>query len=522
MGFRLLVGCVLFTSLTACPSDPRECYTTQDCFDQERTLTACVNGQCLRQCVQDEDCQYLSSACADEDQSCKDQVKKLQSEQSICENFLCVSACPDLACAANEQCVQGRCTFFYESFEADKSGDVVNLQSLGWNAIDWPLANPHLRVAWSGGAVCVDGSDRDRCAGSASDGEYFALIQRNQSTARAERKLGTTCRDCACCLACRDPFSRTSTTSVCPGLVYPQINECSETIHPQCQTVCDSCSACPDEAEGVVTASNLNACELQTAAHACEACLVYNQCLKVKEDENRPCPGDAVSYPECAGEDMSAWTQADCTRCLVKECASLEDDCHNCRQAATLKAAHPDEPERWRDIEARCIARGALACLESPKSTTRSDLSDDEQALASPEIDLSQVKGDTVLQFDFVAFDLQNSFIRVIQGSEESTWPTEQQQVRVQICKSDCNQSASWSDAKFASSASLATIPASIERMNGLLYTQQVPTDWKLSTRSVRIPKEMTSKTFRFRFVPYLERDALLAVDNIWVKDVSQ
>jgi len=49
-----------------------------------------------------------------------------------------------------------------------------------------------------------------------------------------------------------------------------------------------------------------------------------------------------------------------------------------------------------------------------------------------------------------------------------------------------------------------------------------VPTDWKLSTRSVRIPKAMTSKTFRFRFVPYLERDALLAVDNIWVKDVSQ
>jgi len=522
MRLRTFIGWSLLSCLLACPNDPPECYTTQDCFDEGRTLTECVDGQCLRACVQDVDCQYSATACAQDDEACKAQVTQLQSKQSVCEDFLCIPACPDVACPEGAECTEGRCTFFYEGFEAEKPGDFVTLEALGWNAIEWPLTNPHLLVAWSGDSGCAADSDRDRCAGPSSDGQYFAVVQRSQATARAQRKLGTTCRDCACCLACRDPLSRTSSTSVCPGLIYPEINECSADVHPQCQSICDSCAQCPDEAAGVVVESDLNACELQIAPRACEACLVYDQCLETKEAENRPCPGDAMTYPECAGEDMSAWTQADCTRCLVKECASLEDDCHNCRKAASLKVAHPDEPERWQPIQDRCTALGAQACYELPKATIRSDLTDEEQALESPEIDLTKASGRTVLQFDFIAFNLQERYIRVVQGDDEVSWPSEAQRVSVQFCKSDCQNPSAWAEAQFDVSKAAATFPGPQERKNGLLYTEQNPVDWKISTRSVLIPEASRTKTFRFRFVPFLDRDARVGIDNIRIRSFEQ
>jgi hypothetical protein len=513
-----LLSIVIFFGAIGCPDDDQECQTTQDCFDQGRTLTQCIGGQCQRQCELDIDCGYLSGSCAQDDMACLDELATLMSTKFICEDFVCLKGCPDVACPAGARCVDGRCGYFDESFEPDNNGDFVTLEGLGWNSVAWPLTNTRLVVAWSGDGDCTLVGDRDRCAGPAAKGSYFAVVQRSQATARAPRTLGMTCRDCACCLACRDPLSRTSTTSLCPGLNDPNINMCSSDVHADCQSVCDSCAQCPDETAGVVAETGLNSCELQTAPKACAACLVYDKCLADKQAENRACPGDATTYPECMGDTPSERTQADCDRCLLKECASLEDACLVCRKAGRLKATHPDEPELWRTLEASCDSLGADACYEIPKATIRSDLTSDEQALESPGIDLTKASDPLVLQFEFVAYNLKETYIRVIQGEDEAQWPVEKERVLVQLCAKDCDNPSSWKDGAFDVTNESAIVPADGQRNNGLLYTQQNKADWKLNRRHVIIPDNMKTKDFRFRFVPFLSQDSRVAIDNIIVR----
>ena len=203
----LFVGLLL---VHGCPNDEEACNTTQDCFDQGRTLTQCIDGQCQRQCEYDLDCQYLPGSCAQDDQACKDELKTLVATKFVCEDFVCTQGCPDSPCPNGSSCFEGRCAYYNESFEAESEGDFLTLQSLGWNATDRVLSNNRLLIAWSGDVDCEFDGDRDRCAGPAADGAYFAVLESSQATAGAPRELGMTCRDCACCLACRDPFARTS------------------------------------------------------------------------------------------------------------------------------------------------------------------------------------------------------------------------------------------------------------------------------------------------------------------------
>ena len=176
---------------------------------------------------------------------------------------------------------------------------------------------------------------------------------------------------------------------VCPGVRYPDVNMCSDTILPECQAVCDSCSQCPDDPV-IPTSAGLNSCEARVAPKACDACIAYDECLASKEAENRPCPGDASTYPECVDGDPASRSAVDCQKCLFKECSALEDNCLACKKAAGLKTSNPDEPELWRDLQATCDSRGADACYEVPKKVIRTDLSFDEQALESPVIDLNK------------------------------------------------------------------------------------------------------------------------------------
>jgi hypothetical protein len=220
------------------------------------------------------------------------------------------------------------------------------------------------------------------------------------------------------------------------------------------------------------------------------------------------------------GDVPSERTQADCDRCLLKECASLEDNCMVCRRAINLKATHPEEPELWRDFETTCTNLGDAACYEAPKSTLRTDLTFDEQAMESPSIDLSATQSQSlVLQFEFIAYDLKDTFIRVIQGRPESEWPKEKERVMVQFCAANCELSENWQNGSFAGTTEESFIPADTERRNGILYTQQNRADWTLHRRMVSIPQNMRTKDFRFRFVPVLSQGVRVGVDNIFIKE---
>ncbi|MEE2901158.1 MAG: hypothetical protein VYC39_02465 [Myxococcota bacterium] len=522
MGRACATLLILLFSLGACTKRSEECFTTQDCFDQGVTLGECVNGSCQRTCETDENCAYSDASCPPDDAACLNAIEDLKSASFICEAFVCVAGCPDVACSDGATCRDGRCEYFSESFEASQSGDFVNLQSLGWNNIDRDLRNTKLIVAWSGGKGCDAVGDIDRCAGPAGEGEYFAVLERSQATPRAPRDYGMTCRACACCLACQDPLARTSTTSVCPGVIYPEVSVCTESILPECQTICDTCSQCPQEPT-VADSAGLNACEARVAPQTCDACIAYDQCLASKEAENRPCPGDAATYPECSDGDPASRTAVDCQRCLLKECSALEDNCLACKKAASLKTSNPDEPELWRDLQATCDALEANACYEVPKKVIRTDLTFDEQALESPEIDLGAANTKSlILEFRFVAFDVGDSFVRVIQGTPETEWITEEQRVAVQFCGGNCQIAENWKDATVSSPSRPASFPAVAQKNNNLLFGEQNQSDWTINTMVVSLPSEMVTQTFRFRFVPILGQDVRVAIDDISIREVTQ
>ena len=512
---------ILLLSFAACTKNSEECFTTQDCFDRGVTSGECVNGTCQRTCQTDQDCSYSEASCPPDDVQCLSAIEELKQASFVCESFVCVTGCPDTPCSEGASCRDGRCEYYSESFEAKLSGDFVTVQSLGWNDIDRELRNTRLVIAWTGDSECGAVGDIDRCAGPAGAGEYFAVLERSQATPRAPRDYGMTCRACACCLACQDPEARTSTTSVCPQVQYPDVTMCNDAILPECQAICDVCSQCPDEPD-LPAVTGLNSCETRTAPKACDACIAYDQCLASKEAENRPCPGDASTYPECTDGDPASRTAADCQACLLSECRPLEDNCLACKKAASLRTSNPNEPELWRDLQSTCDARGEDACYEIPKKIIRTDLNADEQALESPAIDLSAASSQNlVLSFRFVAFDVGESFVQVVQGLPDSEWKTEEQRVALQFCAGNCSDTENWKDATRLDSSEVAVFPLPEQKRNSLIFGEQNRRDWKTSTMFVSIPSQFRTKDFRFRFVPILGQDVRVAVDDIVIREVN-
>ena len=496
--------------IAGCPED-EGCHTTADCAEQGLTLQRCVSGQCLRVCERDQDCTAAPQSCEDGDTECMMQQAAAESSVSVCESLLCVSGCPTEPCAAGEQCVEGRCASFFESFEPSQAGQGVTLESLGWNHIARDLRNSKAKVVFTGVPGCGLAAAPEVCAGPSADGEHYLIVQREPIPSRGQLVFGVTCAACRCCLECRDPTTRTSTTSRCPGVTNATVDMCTDQIPGSCQaicTACDGCTAAPMDRVG----TGLTSCEQRPAERICSACVAHDACVAMKLGENRACPGG--NYPACATPPQ---TESECNECLTAECETTRDSCFACRDAEKGAEQFPEEPELWRDALMTCRAQGDDGCWAAPVDVLRSDLDEDEQSLESGPIDLSSASGSVALEFEFVPFDVGQTYLRVLQGQPPSSWPEEKQEVAVQLCASACEQSASWKDASFIGGGA-ASIPDDEQRGNGLQYAGQASFEWSANSRQVEIPDAMRTATFRFRFVPRLDDGAQIGIDKIRIR----
>lgn len=501
---------LLLVSALGCPEE-EECVTTEDCSEKGLTLQRCVNSACVRVCERDGDCTSAPQFCEDGDAECAAEQAAASEAVLVCEALLCIQGCPTAPCGAGEQCIDGRCALFSESFEPAQPGQGVTLESLGWNSIARGLRNTRAKIVFSGVPGCGLEAPPEVCAGPSADGEHYLLVQREPIPARGQLVFGVTCAACRCCLECRDPTVRTSTTSKCPGVINADVRKCSATAPPPCEaicTACDGCMAAPMDRVG----DNLTACELPAARKICSSCAAHDACVASKLGENRACPGG--NYPECATPPT---TDGECNECLTKECKATGEPCFACRDAQTGKEQFPEEPELWRDALMTCTAQGDDGCWASPVEVLRSALSEDEQSLESPPIDLTVATGPLVLQFEYTPFNVGDTYRRVIQGQPSSTWPNEPQEVVIELCAADCANAASWSEAALIN-GDRAAIPDAEQRGNGLQYAGQATSDWALNLREVTIPDSMRTATFQFRFVPKLADSVQVGIDEVQIR----
>lgn len=495
-------------ALAGCSSGP-ECVTTADCVSLGERGRQCVDGRCERGCERDVDCKP-NLECEIGDRECELEAERLATMSFVCEDLVCRSGCPDVACGAGEQCVAGRCAYYAEGFEGAMSGGRVTLESLGWNRIPRAKRNTKLVIAATGAPGCGAESERDACAGPAGDGGRFLVVERQPANAQGTAEFGTTCRACTCCAECRDPLARTSTTASCPGLALPEVTMCTASPPAACAAICAACDQCETELAGVVPTeadalARLGVCGRQVAERTCSACKAHDACLRERMAENRACPGGA--YPACQNAPT---TQAECERCLIAECANLEGPCFECRNALRARADNPSEPELWRDAVARCDAQGDDGCWPAPKRYERGVLTEDEQSAESPVIDLSQASGEVVLELLYVPFDVGASYTRVVDLRPSRDWPSEPQRVVVQMCGGSCERPESWTDA--------AELPRADERDNGLLFALHNRADWTLGRLRVAVPPALRGAGFQFRLVPKLADDVRVGVDRVVIR----
>jgi hypothetical protein len=401
---------------------------------------------------------------------------------------------------------------YFESFEGSMPGELVTLETKGWNDIDRELRNRSSVVVWRGPTTCTPADPPDRCAGPAAEGEYFLAIEREKTPASSSAEFGVTCGACRCCLECRDPAQRTAGETGCLGVTFDASATCSADVPQECGAICASCessAACPPTPSGSFS-MDLPVCLRAAAAHQCAGCAPYDQCVQAKYAENRMCPGG--NYPECS--TMPPQNQGECNECLAKECASTRNACWACRDADRLQADYPNEPSRWQALRDACTAQGETGCYATPVDLRRSALSDDEQSLESPEISLAGVQGNLQLELQYVPFDVQRVYRRVIQERPRDEWPLEPQEVVVQLCASGCDDGASWTDAELVGGGR-AVFPREEQRANGLAFAQQGVPDWRINLAEIAIPETFKTSTFRFRFLPRLEDEARIGVDRI-------
>lgn len=477
-------------------SDPEGCRTRQDCFDLGQTAFECVGGACVETCLSDAECR------GDNAQS-----------TAICERGLCQKGCPTEACGAGETCQDGRCSLYFQSFEAAAEGDFVTLETLTWNDLDRELRNRSVQVVWTGPPTCTAADRPERCAGPAADGTYYLAIERAPTPATATFEFGPSCGACTCCRACRDPSARAAGQTECFGVALPAPGAelmCGD-APAACNDICQQCDQCPAAPPGTV-GMGLDDCAERAAQRTCPGCPVYDQCVATKLAERRTCPGG--NYPAC---ETAPTSQAECDDCVRKECDPQRPACWACRDYLQLQEDFPGDPSRWRDLELACQAQGASGCYSTPINTPRSVLTEDEQAIESPAIGLAGQAGNLVLQFQYIPFNIGTTYRRVLQGQERNTWPLERQEVRVQLCGGGCDATSSWQDASLVSGAA-AVFPRDDERGNGLQFAEQTRVDWTIDVLQVPIPNELRTAEFRFRLVPRLADGARIGVDRVVIR----
>lgn len=481
-----------------------ECQLTADCVEAGFATLTCVSGVCRRTCVADDDCVIDVDTVDDACRSMNDP----QPETPICEAQLCVTGCPSVPCGAGETCVNGRCAYDFESFEIPPDQDFVDLRSIGFT-LDTELTNPATAIAFLGRPGCALGDAL--CAGPARTGERFALVKRAPTPVKGVADTAFTCRSCACCLDCilnPPPMGENASIPVCPGVPgrlwsLPQPLMCPA-MPAECSAVCTACDSCPMAVAGTV-GERLASCEVDAAERGCAKC---QQCDTFV---------DGCRTAQCGGPCANP-NSAECSMCVQNNCLNNQDciDCRICSDAADCELAMVGTAE-CANNRAACNALGEDGCYPTPANYPRAQLTDEEQALTSREIDISGAAGDVIIQLDYVPFDVGLTYKVGQQGVDPATWPTEDQEVIVQLCAANCSEAASWSDATLVG-GERAVIPPASRRQNGLTIGNQSALDWEIGRLSVAVPAAMKSATFRYRFLPRLSDDAAIGVDDIIVR----
>lgn len=506
----LAVGCLI--GLVGCSSDPEcltrslttdvACATSQDCIDDGLEGLTCLDGRCQRVCEVDADCDLGIRPMAGEE---GDVCELLPGDIPVgyCEARVCRVGCPDQPCAAGETCDAGRCVLFAESFEPDTPDDVADLGQFGWNGLDKELPNRRTAIVFEGIRGCTLGDVT--CAGVAADGQRFLSLQRQPTQAKGTAETDFTCRPCACCLACLfepDGPSEVNLSS-CPD-ERPSPLTCPAQSPARCNAVCEQCNACPDADQSRI-GERLASCEQPPAAKDCANCITCRA-------DTAACT--TAQCPTCAQEPGGDA----CVQCVNANCLGSQacTDCRVCEEARDCVLTDPGSAECLQAVT-RCSELGADGCFDAAVGYRRAQLTDDEQALVSPEIDLSRVEGPVILQFDHVPFDVGESYRPGIQGTDPGQWPVAPQQVRVELCGGACEAPASWVLGALDTGGE-ARVPAASRRNNGLLLGSQTALDWRAGEVRVQVPDALKTAGFRFRFVPDIDEDARLGIDRILLR----
>lgn len=492
----------------ACPplvvQSDKACETTADCVEEGFTNLQCVNSICALGCVSDIDCVLSASP------EC--QVEQGLPPPTVCERQLCQLACPAAPCVAGESCIDGRCVVAAEDFEGTGQS-VITLDGLGWNQLASPevvpLSNPNVRVVAAGEAGCVLGDDD--CAGVAASGARFVVLGTQATTEKGTARLAPTCRPCACCLECQlEPGDYGVAGDIyqqCPfSSAVPAPLTCPSSIPAACAQVCADCDQC-EAAPAQRGTANLVSCEATAAAKTCSSCAGCDG------EACRSCR-DGVCQQACSG----GLGTASCTQCEAMQCPTCTEcrTCEVCDEARSCELVDPSAAE-CRARRLACDGLGLDGCYPTPIRYDRSQLSELEQALVSPAVDLSGRGGRLILSFAYVPFGVAERYFESRQGVPASMWRQRDQELVVELCGANCAQDASWQEG-LRPDGERASVPPLERRNNGLSLGKQSEVDWRSGRVEVMIPNALRTSTFRYRFLPRLDAQAVVGVDNIRIR----
>jgi hypothetical protein len=221
----------------------------------------------------------------------------------------------------------------------------------------------------------------------------------------------------------------------------------------------------------------------------------------------------ASSCPACSNLDSEA-----CKTCETNSCPACTS-CRACNVCSRALDCQLSDPGSAACIEntADCNAQGADGCFPTPINYPRAQLTDLEQSLVSPPIDLSQASGAVSLQLEYVPFNVGEKYRPGIQGTPAAMWPIADQEVVIQLCSGNCGVDSSWIDATLVNGAR-ASIPPLTQRGNGLSLGRQSSVDWGSGRVEVDIPAAMRTSELRFRLLPRLDGDVQVGIDNILIR----
>lgn len=455
-----------------------KCNTTADCVGAGYFGLGCVNGTCSRVCQSDGDCAVIARLTPDDREACPD-LASAPAATFVCEQQVCKTGCPDVACGTGETCVDGRCAIFSESWEPKNGTDTVTPEILGWNDDNRELDNVKTKIVFEGLTGCARGDER--CAGPAADGKRFVSMERVPTPPQSTPELTDTCRACACCVECQlSPPATRQDLLACPRNVDIEVTAQCMATPAVCTDVCNACEGCMAAPPARQIGDELRACEKAAAAKTCSGC--EQPCV-----DGQPCP-------------------------------TLE--CTQCRDAVRCELDNPGSSD-CDVLEAACRAQGADGCFSTPNARPRSQLTDQEQSLLSPAISLAGLSGELVLELEYVAFDVGQQYRVGQQGVDPRLWEVRTQEVVLEMCGGNCNQASSWTVVNTISGTP-ASFPGASERNNGVRLGAQSIIDWRANRVSVPIPDALRTAEFHFRLLPRLADNTRFGVDKISIRRRAQ